>query len=245
MGRVRALVVLGCFLFSPMAKAGEREEVKLNKLPRQVTDAVKHSFTNAELLLAWKELESGNECYTIHIIDNDSHRHYYLYSSPDGTFTAFQQDISFLTIWRGLIGAFEFPLLLGVTASVLVQLVVLIRGVSVWWGWFSMWIGAATILCILISSRITVPEPCKGYYSVVIIAFYFVWGAISASVVQVVSLATQSVLRYRPNCRRQILGFCIVILISLSFSILVNIMSIDRDNQCFKKQAMRPLVFEP
>lgn len=232
-------MLLGCLHFTSLAKASAGGEIALNKLPQHVTDRIRDSYSDAKLLRAWKEAEHGKECYSVRIMSSD--RIIELYVSPDGgALVTKEQGFSLTKFPERLMAYFLLLVLPGAIAGFCVRwLIQAAKGktLSVLSEWLSAWIGAGIFIAILLTALTTAS---RNKDAAIIGAVCVVWGAISASLVEVIGLTVQSVRGYRVGCRRWILGICLVGLVFLGVSIPVDMLSIERENQYLRAIAMRP-----
>ncbi len=235
------LVAIGCLRIT-LQTQGSSEEIAINDLPPVVEGRIKDEFigkADAKILYVRKETEDGKECYSIMVAQAGRIRE--IYVSPDGVVVAYKEGpLTLDKIVDNIINLALFALLPGVIAGLLLRWTVQTmreERLSVLTGWLLAWLGVSIAFCVILLSVATVPRE-KDVLMVVISSI--VMGAISASLVEIISLTVQSVLGYRSNYWRRLIGLCGVGLTFLSLSIPVNILRIERENQYLRALALRP-----
>ena len=234
---VYRLTVLICLLFASLARAGQSEDIALDKLPQNATDTLKVEFPGAELLHARKEMEDGKECYVVTIMHKGRQSEHYV--SLGGRHVFAKQAFSFTVLPRRFAGVIALSLLPGAIAGAIARLLVqAAKGnrLSVLSEWLAAWVGAVIGISVILSQMTTVPREKDVVVFSLICA---VCGGIAASVVETVGLTIQSFRGHRIVYRRWILSCCVVVCIFLCLSILVDMLRIDRENEYFRAQAMK------
>jgi hypothetical protein len=231
------LTTIGCLLLTLQARGGS-EAIAIGDLPPAVDDHIKSLYADAKVVSVRKETEDGKECYSVTILH--AGRTIELYASPDGARITWKEGpITLDTIIDNYIAHLLLALLPGTIAGLLLMWLVQAqrqRRLSVLSRWLLAWLGASIAICVILLSLSTV---ARHKDAVVTAIDCIVWGAISASFVEVISITTQSVFGYRPSCRRYAIGLCVVILFLLSLTIPVDILRIERENQYFKSLAFK------
>ncbi len=225
-------IALGCLVTTSRVLAGDDEQLTPDQLPAEVTSQVRES--GAEPLHARKEVEDGKVCYTVTAAYKG--RVIELYVSPDGSALTRKREAFSLARWPA--GSALFLLLPGVVAGAVARGVVRAaqgRPLSVQAGWLTAWVGAGVGAGLVVFNLATVPRE----KDVLVLGGYcIVWGAIAASVVEVVALVVQSG-RSGGARRRWIIGCCVVAAVALALSIPLDVLRVERENRYFKKLTLR------
>src|SRR5262245_11029268 len=211
-----AWAALGCFVVTSRASADEGEQLAADQLPSKVTWHIREAF-GAEPLHGRKEVEGGKSCYVV----TATHKGEVIeiFASPDGSPLVRKTEAFSLTRWPDrLVGCALFLLLPGLVVGVIARWMVrAARGqpLSVPAGWLSAWVGAGVGMALVVFNLTTVPRQKDV---LVLGAYCVVWGAIAASVIEVIGLAVQS-RRPAVSRRRWVIGCCVVVGVSLALSI--------------------------
>jgi hypothetical protein len=236
MSNMCGLAMLSCLLLALPVRARDGEKIELDKLPPNVTDRVKSNFKDAELLHARKEVENGKECYTVSFMYHGEIHEYYI--SPDGAAITLKQNFSFTSWLPQSMESLLFLLLCVLAGACARWLAQTTKGdkLSLLSEWLSAWVGAMMLIGVVFY----VISNVRHKDGLIIGLFCIVWGAVAASIVEVIGLIVQSVRGYRAVCRRWILVFCFATFMFLSLSIPLDMLRVERENQDFKALALRP-----
>ena len=238
MSNVFRYAVLGYLLSSSIASANDAEDISPVKIPLGVRNGVNAVFHNAKLLHSRKESENNRECYVVTIMYEG--RQSDLYVSPDGRHVFTKVAFDFAELPRRLVGFIVLSLIPGMITGVAArQLIRSLRSsrTSILTEWFASWVGAAGGIGIVLSQLATVPREKD------LLVYLFICtlcGGFSASAIQSVAIFGQLVRGYRIGSCRLILICCIVSCVFLSLTILIDMLRVERENEYFKSQAMKP-----
>lgn len=234
------LVAIVCLLIALQAQGGS-EEIAINDLPPIVERVIKDESSDTKILYVRMETEDGKYCYSVMIAKAGRIRE--IYVSPDGVVVAYKKEPLTLNTIVNVDDIIDFSLIIllpSTIAGLLLRWTVqTARGkrLSVLSSWLLAWLGASVAICVILLLLSTFPRE-KDIVIVAIISI--VWGAISASLVEVASLTVESVLGYRSPCWRWVIGLCGVGLAFLTLSIPIEILRIERTNQHLRALALRP-----
>lgn len=93
MTRLALAPILAFALFTPAARAGDEEEIPLDKVPAKALEAVRKAFPQGKLDRATKGTDEDGVYYSIHL--RHQKRDYEVTVTPDGTITEIAKEIEF------------------------------------------------------------------------------------------------------------------------------------------------------
>ncbi len=227
-----------CFLFPLLAQAGTTVDVPVDQLPRPAFTMIKEAYADADVLHVRKEVEDNKECYNVTL--KQEGRVFGVYVSADGhVLTRKEEPVALVDVAGRLLGGVIFLLPPAMVTGLFFQWIVRwgpLRKAPIAAEWMLAWLGGSTALTIISMSMATVPR--EKDIPIVILGSV-TWGAISASVLEVLVLSLQSARGRRSACRALILRFC---LLGTMFAVLwipVDIYSAQRVNEYLRAMAMK------
>jgi hypothetical protein len=239
MGAACRSALLSCLLFASLVRANDGDEIALDQLPREAANLARDFFAGGELLRARRLVTDGKECYIVSGTGRGQLVEAYV--APDGRMIARKgEPISSAQLVAQLTDFVLFPLLPGVVAGAVARwLAQSARGekLSVLSEWAWAWAGAGITIGLVLLNLATVP---RHKDLLIIAALCAVWGAVSASLVEILGLTAQLLRGYRVGCRRWILGCCVAAFASLALHVPVDALRVERENQYYMGLAMRP-----
>ncbi len=232
------LGVAMCLVVASPGFAADDEQLAPDQLPPGVASRVREF--GAEPLHARKVVENGKVCYVVTAMDNGQVIE--IFASPDGAALARRTEEFSLARWRSqLVGLTFFVVLPGVLVGLAARGIVRAargRALSVPVGWLSAWAGSGVVMALVVFNLATVP---RHKDVLVLVGACVVCAAIAASVVEVVVLALRmgSGQRNRGVRLRWAIGCYILTAVSLSLTIPLDILRIERENLHYKKMTLR------
>src|SRR5947209_11334824 len=152
MNKACGATVAICLLFSPSARAGQGEDVALDKLPPGVLERKFGFPPGTELLHARKEVEDGKEYYVVTVLHKGRQSEYFV--SRDGRSDALKKTFSVAELPDTLLAYLLLGLLPGAIPGAAAALLArAVRGgrLSALVGWFAAWAGAAIGIGVCLS----------------------------------------------------------------------------------------------
>jgi hypothetical protein len=226
------------FLVPLQVQADFTEDVPAEKLPPAVAEHIEDAYAHADVLRVQRVVENNKECYEVSI------RHegevFNVYVSSNGRVLARKEDPFALEEIAGpLIGYALFLLLptmaIGLFFRWLVQSMRPDK-LSIAGQWIVAWSAASAAIAIVLLSLATVPSEKDIPVTILLCV---VWGAISASLLEVIVLSLQSARGVRPTSLLAIRNLCLVGSLAVLLSIPVQIWRVARENEFFRALAMR------
>ena len=239
MRRMSGWTAVACLIAASPAPAGDGGPLPPDQLPPEVTSRIREAF-GAEPLHARKEVEGGRACYLVTAAGEG--RVMEIYASPDGSVLARKTEAFSLASWVDRLAGVALVLLLpGVVAGAVARggvRAARARPLPASGGWLAAWAGAVVGIGLVVFNLATVP---RDKDLAVLGGYCAVWGAIAASCVEVAALAVQPGRRSGAPRRRATIGCVAVAAVALALSIPLDILSVERENNYFRRLTLRPL----
>jgi hypothetical protein len=228
--------VLAIVATSSKVLAGDGEPLAPAQLPPELVERVREGF-RAEPLHARKIVEGDRACYLV--AARDSRGEFELYVSPNGALVRKTEEFT-LTRWPAMLAGGALLLMLpGLLTGSVVRWFARAGcngPLSVLFELLSAWAGAAAGAGLVVFS-ITTSRYNDG---LVLTAFCVVWGAIAASVIEVIALGLAG--KVHGASRRRWVAVCGVLAVAaLLLTIPLDMLRIERENSHSMKMTLRPV----
>lgn len=205
--------VLVCLLCSSTVHAGDREEIPLDS--PALIEALQTNLRGAEVLQAFREVENGEECYSVKVRSGGRVCEYYI--SPDGRSSIFKNQVFSLEMMlEALVVCLIISLFPCAVAGAIARRICQVcsaRRMSIFLECLSALVGGLIALGIVF--LLTKHARYRHRDVPIEVSEYFLFGVISASFVEALGLMSQSRRGYRTGCRRWIFHFCSLAIISM------------------------------
>jgi len=230
-----AWAIIGCVVASPWALGGDGDQLNRVQLPPELVERVREGF-GAEPLQARKIVEGDRACYLV--AARDSRGEFELYVSPNGALVRKTEEFTLARWGEVLVACAVFLMVPGLVLGAVTRWVVIAGrngSPSVLFELLSAWTGAAVGGGLVIFS-VTSSRYNDG---LLLTAFCVVWGAIAASVIEVIALVVSG--RVNGSGRRWVAACGVLAVTAVLLTIPLYMLSIEKENQHARKMTMRPV----